>query len=171
MVRKAIAEGDLLFHAVHGVCRVDEVSTEGRAGREVLSYSLVPNDANKMKVRFVVPETEMKISGFHAPVSPKEAHEILEYLKTGDLTADCDEEDQAWVLAKAILTSSQEGLGIKDARKRQMLERSAKGLVGELALVLKMTSKETVASIKKSLRNPPHVSSTLFAALTHASEG
>lgn len=171
MARKTIAEGDLLFHAVHGVCRVDEIGREGPAGREVLSYSLVPNDTNKMKVRYVVPEAEMKISGFHAPVSPREAHEILEYLKAGDLTADCDEEDQAWALAKTILTSSQEGPGIKDARKRQMLERSAKGLVGELALVLKMTSKEAVASIKKSLKAPPHVSSTLFAALTHASEG
>lgn len=168
MVQKKIAQGDLLFHAVHGVCRVDQIGMEDPANGEVLSYSLVPNTVNRMKVRFVVPEARMEISGFHTLISAKEAREILEYLKMGKLTADC-EEGQAWVLAKAILASSQEGPGIKDARKRQMIERSAKGLVGELAFVLKMTLQETAASVKKSLGNPSSIPPTLLAALTDAS--
>lgn len=169
MAAKEIAEGDLLLHEVHGVCRVGKIGMENPGNREALMYSLVPNDANKMKVRFVVPATELKISGFHVPVSARGAHEILEYLKAGDLTADC-EDDQAWVLAKAILTSSREGPGFKDSRKRQMLERSVRGFVAELAFVLKMTLKDAAASVKKSLGNPSRISPMLLAALTHASE-
>jgi len=170
MAQKQITQGDLLFHAVHGVCRVDEVDKKGPVSREAVNYSLVPNNANKMKVRFVVPAAEMKLSGFHALVSRKGAEEILEYLKDGDFTAG-SEEDQTWTLAKAIFTSSHDELGMKDARKRQALERSARGLVGELAFVLKMTLKEMVVSIKKSLGNPSRINPTLLAALTHASEG
>lgn len=170
MAQKQITQGDLLFHTVHGVCRVDEIAREGPASREVLNYSLVPNKVNKMKVRFVVPAAEMKPSGFHVLVSPKEAQEILECLKDGDFTAG-SEEDQAWMLAKAVFASSHDELGMKDSRKRQMLERSTRGLVGELAFVLKMTLREAAVSIKKSLGDPSRINPVLLAALTSASEG
>ena len=171
MVQKEIAQGDLLFHTVHGVCRVDEIEREGSRSREALSYSLVPNSANKLKVRFVVPAASMKLSGFHVLISPKMAQEILECLKAGDFSSGSTEENQAWVLAKAIYDSSQDDLGLRDARKRQMLERSAVGLVGELAFVLKMTLKEAATSVKKSLGDPSQIKPMLLAALSHASEG
>ncbi len=170
MATKQIAQGDLLFHAVHGVCRVDEIDRESSTSREVLSYALVPNNLNRMKVRFVVPLAEMKPSGFHTLISPKEAQGILDSLKDGDFTPN-GEEPQAGELAKVIFTSSREDLGMKDARKRQVLERSARGLVGELAFVLKMTLKEMTTSVKKSLGDPSRISPALLAALTHASEG
>ena len=170
MPPKEIAQGNLLFHAVHGVCRVDEVGREGPPNRKVSSYSLVPKHANRMKVRFVIPAAEMELSGFHAPVSPKEAREILAYLETGDLSAEC-EEDRAWELAKALLASSRDDLGMKDARKRQMIERSARGLVGELAFVLKMTLKEAAGGVRKCLGDPSQVSPTVLTALLHAGEG
>ena len=158
--------GDLLYHAVHGLCRVDEIAKENQSGKEVLCYSLVPNTANRMKVRFVVSVVDIQASGFHAPVSLKEAHEILEYLRAGVLTV-ATAEDQAWVLAKAILSSSRDNL-IKDARKRQMLERSVKGLVGELAFVLKMTLKDMAVSIQKSMGNVSQISPMVLTALAHA---
>ena len=169
MRQKDIVQGDLLYHAVHGLCRVDEVESENRAGKEVPRYSLVPKTANKMKVRFVVSAIDLGISGFHAPVSSKAANEILDYLKAGTLTA-IPEEEQAWGLAKAILSSSHDRPEFKDARKRQMLERSAKGLVGELAFVLKMTLKEMSVSIQKSLGNASQISPMVLTALAHAGE-
>ena len=162
-----MVSGDLLYHAVHGLCRVDEITKENHSGREVPCYSLVPKTANRMKVRFVVSVVDLQASGFHAPVSLKGAREILEYLRAGTLSA-CTADDQAWVLARAILSSSRDNLEFKDARKRQMLERSAKGLVGELAYVFKMTLKETAASVQKSLGNTSQISPMVLAALAHA---
>ena len=159
--------GDLVYHAVHGLCRVDEIAKENHSGREVRCYSLVPNTTNRMKVRFVVSVVDIQASGFHAPVSLKEAHEILDYLRAGILTS-TTAEDQAWVLAKAILSSSRDNLEFKDARKRQMLERSAKGLVGELAFVLKMTLKEAATNVQKSLGSASQISPMVLAALAHA---
>ena len=169
MSQKEMVTGDLLYHTVHGLCRVDEIAKENHSGRDVLCYSLVPNTANRMKVRFVVSVVDIQASGFHAPVSLKEAREILGYLRAGVLAA-ATAEDQAWVFAKAILSSSRDNLEFKDARKRQMLERSAKGLVGELAFVLKTTLKEMAASVQKSLGNTSQISPMVLTALAHAGQ-
>ena len=169
MTQKGILQGDLLYHAMHGLCRVDGIVRESQSGREVLTYSLVPKTPNRMKVRFVVPAVDIEASGFHALVSLKGANEILEYLRAGDLGA-AREEDQTWKLAKAVLSSSQDSPEVKDVRKRQTLERSAKGLVRELAFVLKMTLKETAASVQKSLGNASKISPMVLAALAHAGE-
>lgn len=58
----------------------------------------------------------------------------------------------------------------KDQRKRQKLEQSAKGLVGELAFVLKMTLKETASRIQKSLGNASKINRSVLVALANASE-
>ena len=169
MKQEEFSQGDLLYHEVHGLCRVDEIESENHSGKKVRYYSLVPKVANKMKVRFVVSTVDIGASGFHAPVTLKEAHQILDYLKAGVLTAIPDKA-QTWVLAKAILSSSHDRPEFKDARKRQMLERSAKGLVGELAFVLKMTLKEMADSIQKSLGNVSQISPAVLTALAHAGE-
>jgi len=167
MSQKELVPGNLLFHAVHGACRVDGIVNERRSGREERCYSLVPNTANRMKVRFVVSVVDIQASGFHAPVSSGEAREILEYLKAGDLTATPDKEE-AWALARAILSSQHDKPELKDARKRQALERSAKGLVGELAFVFKVSLKDAAASVQKSLGNVSQISPTVLAALAQA---
>lgn len=169
MIQNQLAQGDLLYHAVHGLCRVDDIAKENQAGKEILRYSLVPKTPNKMKVRFVIAAVDIEASGFHGLVSLKKANEILEYLRTGKLTA-VDDEDQTWGLAKAILSSSRDNLEIKDMKKRQILERSARGLVRELAFVFKQTLKETAASIQKSLGNASKISPMVLSALAHASE-
>lgn len=181
MIQEEIAQGDLLYHAVHGLCRVDGVNKENQSGREVLRYSLVPKVANRMKERFIIAGADMKASGFHTLISLKGANEILEYLEAGEITAipsgteakaasSSPAENQAWDLAKAILSFSRENLEVKDQRKRQMLERSAKGLVRELALVFKTDLKETAARVRKSLGAAPKINPSVLAALAHAGE-
>ena len=165
--QKELATGDLLFHAVHGACRVDNIVNENHSGKDVRCYSLVPKTPSRMKVRFVVSVVDIRASGFHEPVSLKEAHEILEYLKAGVLAAVSDKEE-AWALARAILASQRDKPELKDARKCQVLERSAKGLVGELAFVLKVTLKDAAASVQRSLGNVSQISPMVLTALARA---
>ncbi|OGW79256.1 MAG: hypothetical protein A3G33_00200 [Omnitrophica bacterium RIFCSPLOWO2_12_FULL_44_17] len=181
MIQEEIVKGDLLYHAVHGVCRVDEVSKEKESGKQVLRYSLVPKVANQMKARFIITAVDMEASGFHEPVSLKEANKILNYLKvehktvtppvvTSKAVAPVAWQNRAWGMAQAILTFSHEKFEAQDQRKRQSLERSAKGLVGELAFVFKSTLKETAARVQKSLGNTSKINPLVLVALTHAGE-
>lgn len=162
----------MLYHAVHGLCRVDEVTQENQLGKETLCYSLVPKIAQRMKTRFVIAETGMEESGFHALVSLKKANEILEYLGSESATASpsVSQQNQAWGLARTILSLAQEKFEARDQKKRQILERSAKGLVGELACVFKMTLKETSARVQRSLRNLSRINPSVLTALAQASE-
>ena len=169
MPTKEITQGDLLYHSVHGLCRVDDVVKGDPTRDETPSYSLVPKTPNKMKVRFVVRAADIEVSGFHTLISEKKANEILQYLKAGNLSAVCDG-NPTWLLAKAILSCSQENLEVKDIKKRQMLERSAKSLVRELAFVLKMTLGQTASNIQKCLGNRTRISPFVLTALAHAGE-
>ena len=169
MIQEKIVQGDLLYHAFHGLCRVDEITSPSQSDRKILSYSLVPKVANKMKVRFIIASTDMKASGFHMLIPLKEANGILEYLEAGDITAIVSE-NQAWDLAKVILSFSRENSEVKDQRKRQMLERSAKGLIRELAFVFGISLKETAARVRKSLGGEPKINPSVLVALVRASE-
>lgn len=178
--QEKIVEGDLLYHAVHGLCRVDRV-LKPQSPAEGLSYSLLPKVMNKMKSRFIIPASDLEASGFHNVISVKDANRILDYLKAGDPDAIPSEAmpraltafaqpNETWGLAQMILTFSREKLEAKDQRKRQMLERSTKGLVGELSCVYKISPKETVARIQKSLGSPSKINPSVLAALTNAGE-
>lgn len=149
-----------------------EIAKQKQSGRETLRYSLVPKAVNRTKMRFIIAGAEMKVSGFHLLISLKDANEILEYLEAGDIAAlpPSALQNEAWDLAQAILSFSRENLEVKDQRKRQVLERSAKGLVRELAFVFKMTLKETAARIRKSLGDAPKINPSVLVALVHASE-
>ena len=183
MTRERIVQGDLLYHPVHGTCRVNQIRQQKQSGKQTLSYSLVPNMANHMKIRFVIAAVDMEISGFHALVSRKEANQILGYLKTGDKTAvlpamngpkaalSFAEQNQTWGLARTILSFSREKFEAKDQRKRQLLKRSAEGLVGELSFVFRITLKETAEKIRKSLSHTPHINPLVLLALTQAGGG
>ena len=168
MLSKRIAEGDLLYHTVHGLCRMDRVIHENRLGEEILCYALVPKIKYRMKLRFVIPLNEVKESGFHALVSTKEAHGILDYLKAGDSTT--VQTNQTWILAQNLLCFSSEKIGARDQKKRQILEHSARGLVGELAYVLKMTLEETVDLVRRSLGKISCINPPVLAALAQAGE-
>ena len=181
MMTEKISQGELLYHPVHGLCRVKGIIRQSELSKEGLYYSLVPRLSNQMKVRFVVAIDEIEISGFHLPVTLKEANEILEYLKTGRatgnrLSAEPDEpspliqDTQTWALARAIFSFSHDRPEAKDQRKRQMLDRSAKGLVRELAFVLGITVKETVAKVRRNLESTSKINRPVLAALAHALE-
>ncbi len=183
MIQEKMVEGDLLYHAVHGLCRLDKIIKQSQSGKEVLSYSLVPKMASEMKIRFVIAVAGLKASGFHALVSLKEANKILVYLKAGKIAAissDVDPKEavsysfaaqsQAWDLAQALLSFSRENFEAQDQKKRQRLDRSAKGLVGELAFVFKIPLKETAARIQKSLGSASKINPLVLVALAHSSE-
>ena len=180
MTQEEIIQGSLLYHSVHGLCRVDQLIKQNQSGKQVLSYSLSPKAVNKMKIRFVIPSADLEISGFHPLVSLKEAHGILDYLKSGDLTAipsNVEKEAdaaaawaQTWVLAKEILSFAKDRSDVKDQRKRQMIERSVKGLVGELSIALKLSLKEAAAKVRSSLGSPSKVNPWVLVAITNAAE-
>ena len=77
MKKEKIANGDLLYHPIHGLCRVERVTRPSSPGQGDLSYSLVPKIAAKMKSRFVISAVDLEISGFHGLVTPREANKIL----------------------------------------------------------------------------------------------
>ena len=176
MKKEKIVNGDLLYHPVHGLCRVERVTQPSSSGQEGLSYSLVPRVVAKMKSRFVISAKDLEISGFHGLVSPREANKILHYLKAGngkghpgtDSTATL--QDQAWGLARALQTFAYDKFEAKDQRKRQALERSAKGLVGELSCVFKLTLKKTADRVLKNMGRPSRINPSVLSALALAGE-
>lgn len=174
MVSLQVNQGDLLYHAVHGLCRVDCVARENRAGKETLSYSLVPKVANRMKERFIITSTDLFESGFHVLITQEEAHQVLSCLQSGKIESKApsfspSSENQIWDLARDILSFSRETVEIKDHKQRQLLDRSAKGLIRELAYVFQITLKETAAKIRKCLGDTPKINPTVLVALIRAS--
>lgn len=168
MVPKKLASGDLLFHPVHGLCRVERVTQEDRGGKKEWCYALVPKVAIRMKVRFVVAASDIKASGFHGVLSKPEAKKVLDYLKAGKF--DVEQTQPAWILARNILTFSVDRLKTRDQRKRQLLDYSIKGLVGELACVFRLSLKEAAARIEKNLAKLSKNDPLVLAALERATE-
>ena len=162
-MKATIAKHDLLFHSTHGLCRVVAV-TESAQSAEI-SYSLLPVSSNRAKVRFIIPASSLENSGFSKPISVKEAHAILEYFKTGDKKdSECG---QAWTQSVMIWTESCGKSSVKDARKRQRLERSVKGLASELAFVLKITAREIADRIQKNMGSIANINPLVLAALSN----
>lgn len=174
---KSLTVGDLLYHSVHGVCRINQVVKESKD----VSYALVPKMPNKMKLRFVIGAKDLQLSGFHAPVSSKEANKILDYLKTSKTAGtplDAEkkaersfaEDNTTWALAEAILSCSQDEMQAKDQKKRQTLQRAATGLVKELAFALDISLKEAAALVQKNLKRSSKLNPLILAALETAAE-
>lgn len=168
MKTKRIAANALLFHPAHGLCRVDRVVEQNHSGKKDLSYSLVPKITSRMKVRFIIAADDLEASGFHTIISAREADKILDYLKAGDSSS--QQENQTWELARNVLTLSEDKLKARDQRKRQLLENSIRGLVGELACAFKLTFRETAARIEKSLGKKAKSDTLILAALGRAAE-
>jgi hypothetical protein len=139
-------------------------------------FMLEPKVPTKMKTRYIVAVEQMPHSGFHLLVSPKEAEQILGYLKEGDVLAPATANatdgtfNSAWVLAKEILFFLKGSFNPKDPRKRQALDRSVKGLVGEFAHVFKITLKEAADKILRSLKVESRTNPSLLLSFSHAVE-
>ena len=176
MKKEKIANGHLLYHTIHGLCRVERVTRPIPPNQGGLSYSLVPKVATKMKARFVISASDLEVSGFHGLVSPKEANKILNYLKAGNVKERPETnpspilQDQAWGLARTLQTFAYDKFEAKDQRKRQALERSAKGLVGELSCVFKTTLKKTADKVLKNLGRTSRINPLVLSAVALAGE-
>jgi len=99
----------------------------------------------------------------------------LLYLKGGgkpshsEIDLNTSAPDQAWGLARSLQAFAHDKFEAKDQRKRQALERSARGLVGELSCVFKTSLKKTADRIQKSLGRT-HINPSVLSALTLAGE-
>ncbi len=171
MNQEKILQGSLLFHAVHGLCCVKQLIKNKENGKNTISYSLEPKNANKTRVRFVISESTIEASGFHSLVSTSQANGILRYLKNGDSSkTTAPAEHEASRFAKEILSFSYENKDAKDQRSRQRVERSVSGLVGELAIVLKTDLREAAALVRESLGSPSKINPLILTALTNVGD-
>jgi len=162
-VSEKIEKDDLVFHSVHGLCRVAEVTR--KTPSEESRYVLLPASSNRAKVRFVMPESSLKESGFGLLISVKAARAILEYFKTGvEKKTGCS---QAWQQAELIWAESRSKDPVKDSRRRQRVDRAVKGLAGELAFVLQMSLTEVVDKIQKNLGRISAINPLVLAAFTN----
>lgn len=163
LMKKPIIKDDLLFHSVHGLCRVASINRA--APPTEASYSLLPIPTNRAKVRFTIPLSSLENSGFSKLISVREAHAILEYFKTGEKKdSECS---HAWMLAEMLRAESFSKDPAKDARKRQRLEQSVKGLAGELAFVLKFNPKEMAEKIRKNLGTISSINPLVLTVLSN----
>jgi RNA polymerase-interacting CarD/CdnL/TRCF family regulator len=160
-VKEKIIKADLLFHSVHGLCRVAAV-TRPPVSPEV-TYTLVPVAITHARVRFTVPLNSLESSGFNKLITPKQANAILEYFKTGQKKESAG--GSAWLLAMMIWTESCSKESVKDVRKRQRLERSVNGLAEELALVLKTTAFDIAEKMQTNLAALTTINPLVLSAL------
>ena len=124
-------------------------------------------------LNFVIALHDLQISGFHSPISEKEAGSILDFLKAGPpdtKTFAYPENQETWTLAKSLLICCFDKPVGKDQRRRQLLLMSAKGLVCELAFALHISTQEAVALIRKSLERHCTVNPLVLNALACAAE-
>lgn len=162
-IKDAILKDDLLFHSVHGLCRVQGVTLATRS--EETSYALLPVSTNRAKVRFVIPQSSMENSGFRKLMTRKEAQAILDYFKSK--TKKDSECGQCWMMAATIVAESGSKDFLKDARRRQAVERAVKGLCAELAFVLDATVSEIAGRIQKNLGPVASIHPLVLAALAN----
>lgn len=162
-MKETIIKEDLLFHSVHGLCRVAEITRADQSAET--RYSVLPVSKNLAKVRFIIPESSMEISGFSKLISTGEANAILEYFKTGDKKdSECG---QTWMLAVLVWAESYNKEAVKDKRKRQRLEHAVRGLVSELAFVLNFTLKGMAERIQKNLGAIANINPLVLTALAN----
>lgn len=159
-----IRKNDLLFHASHGLCRVTTIS-KSPASKE-MDYSLLPVNTNHAKVRFVIPQSSFENSGFNKLISPKDAHSILEFFKTGKKKDSSS--GQAWEVAEMISLESSRKDAVKDNKKQQRLSVCVKSLASELAFVLNTTVPEITEKMRKNLRAVSAIHPLVLNALVHA---
>jgi len=166
-MKEPISMNDLFFHPVHGLCRVESIRRSGQG--EESKYALQPIPKYRGDVRFIIPESALENSGFSKLMTVKTGNAILEYFKTGEEKDAV--ESPAWQLANLIRTESMGKEAVKDSRRRQQVDRAVKGLVGELAYVLKMNLKEVARKIQNNLQHLSVINPLVLNAFTKVDKG
>lgn len=175
----AFVEGDLLYHSIHGLCRLDKVSSRNDAGKNGRFYSLIPHTFKRGNLRFNFSAEDMESTGFHALVTVTEAYAILLYFKKGlmelppdapKLARSFSDDNQTWALARFLLSCALDQFEAKDQRKRQALKRAARGLILELSHVLQLPLTETIFQVRKNLESTNKLHPLVLAALNDAGQ-
>lgn len=161
----AISVDDLLFHSVHGLCRVLAVNPQSSQLAET-GFTLVPVSTNRANAKFMIPESLLISSGFSKLISTAEGNEILDYFKTGEKKD--SRSGKTWELAIMIRTESRSKEFAKDGKKRQALDRAVKGICGELAYIYKLTVRDIADRIQKNLGTAATIHPLVLTALTNA---
>ena len=172
---KLLEAGSLLYHPVHGICRIQSITKEPVAGRLAPFYALVPNVRHRDRSRFVVAAADIETSGFHELVSEAETKKILQYLTSGKadekkLTGSYAEDTCTWALAEALLLCARDPMSTKDQRRRQLLDRSVRGLLREFSFVLELTVRDTSLLIQKSLGKSAKINPSVLTVLAQTVE-
>lgn len=160
---KKILKNEILFHAVHGICRV--VAITRTPPEKEYCYSLLPIPQSRSKSRFAVPGDLLESSGFNRMVSPKDATAILEYLKTGEKKESAV--GAAWASAVTLRAEARSKEVLKDKRKSQQLNLLVKSFTNELAIVLQSTVQETREKIQENLAPVSKINPAILTALTN----
>jgi len=158
---KKIRKNDLMFHSVHGLCRVAEIPKAGALPAD--NYSFVPVFQSRSKARFTVSREFLETAGFNKLISAKEANEILEYFKTG--TKKSSALGGAWELAVLLREESLSKEPMRDKRRAQKVNHSAKRLSSEMAIVLQSTVREMADKILENLEAVSKTNPMVLAAL------
>ena len=165
---KKFVPGVLLFHSIHGLCRIKEIIQQKQMDKAALYYALIPQMGTRTSERFLIPVEHVETSGFHSPASLQQANAALDFLKGyGKLLT---QTIPLWVMAKEILVFCQETPQATDQRTRQALQRSVRGLIGELAIVLEISLQEAATKVRKNLQCSFKLNPLLLAALSNASD-
>ncbi len=160
-VAKKISKNELLFHSVHGLCRVTEVTK--KAAATPAACSLRPVAQTRSNSRFMVPLDLLESSGFNRMVPVQDALEILEYLKNGKKKESA--EGNAWTLAVTLRTEARSKEVLKDKRKAQQINQLVKSLANEIAIVLSFTVADARQKIRESLSPDSKINPLVLAAL------
>ena len=165
----AFKRGYLLYHSSHGPCRVKDIIKETQSGKDQYYYSLESKQPRFRGAKFLIDSDQVETSGFHPAISPKEANQILDYLKTSDpedrklgekqpkVILDLIQKNAPWAFAKVVSIFSREKDGKGAKGKREMLGRAARGLILELSFALEIPEEEGLVRMKKSLKRSARV--------------
>ena len=172
--------GDLLYHAIHGLCRVSETSKSAdKDGKETVNYTLVPHIAKSGNQRFGFGAHDLQISGFHTLITKEEAQAILDFFRKGRIVDLAEQvklktapnfsaDVQTWALAQTLLSCAHDNVAAKDLRRRRTLERAAKGLICEIAHVFQIPTREAADQVRKSLECTHKIDPLVLAAINNA---
>ena len=177
----AYSRGCLLYHSSHGPCRVKDIVKQTQSGKDQYYYSLESKQPRFKGAKFLIDSNQVETSGFHPAISPKEANQILDYLRTTKpedrllgkeqpkIILSLIEKNAPWAFARVVSIFSHENDGKGAKGKREMLLRAAKGLIFELDFALEIPEEEGLLRMKKSLKRSnkvnPWVLDTISCAL------
>ena len=162
IVRKALIKGQLLFHATHGLCRVDKVNLE----EGEIVYVLLPVLQQYAKARFLIPQKTFEHSGFNQLLAVSESQSLLDFFKNGKPKK--AKLSPVWEMAVFIMAASRNLENAKDWKMRDQLNKSVKSIVGQLACSLKLNIWEICELIRDKLKEHSAINPGVLEALAKA---